>query len=133
MVCRLWTTDYRLLTTKTMKRETLITPPSGTIVTLDELKNHLKITHDYEDAELAIYLQAAEESCQSFTGLQGMTATYARLFDELCTRLVFWDRNPVLEVESVEYMPSGSTTYTTLPTAYWQTDLNASPAAVVIK
>lgn len=116
-----------------MKREKLITPPAGPCVTLDELKNHLKITHDDEDSELAIYLQAAEDSCQSYTGLQAMKATYARFFDEWCTRLVFWDRNPVLEVVSVQYMPSGSTTYTTLATTDYYNDLNAEPAAVVIK
>lgn len=116
-----------------MKRQVLITAPTALPVTLDYLKNQLKLnTGTEEDELLTLYAEAATESCQSYTGLQAMKAEYADYYDAWCKRLEFTDRNPVLTVDSVEYMPSGSTTYSTLPTTDYYTDLNTQPAAIVL-
>lgn len=36
-------------------------PPRVDLVTLQEAKDHLKVTHDFEDADITIKLRAAEE------------------------------------------------------------------------
>lgn len=37
-------------------------------IELDEIKQHLNITHDFDDALLEVYKQAAIEVCQKHTG-----------------------------------------------------------------
>lgn len=55
---------------------TIVTPPSGEPVSVDELKRHLRITESAHDPMLANLITQARIYCEQFTNRQLITATW---------------------------------------------------------
>ena len=55
---------------------TLVTPPIGEPISVDELKKHLRITQSAHDPMLANLITAARAYCEQFTNRQLITATW---------------------------------------------------------
>ncbi len=95
-----------------MHRPVLVTPPATTPVTLQELKQHLRLvagaeTYTTEDGPLQIYLDAAVAHLDGYTGILGrclVTQTWRQDFDGWGRTL----RLPLLAagVSSVKYRDS---------------------------
>lgn len=104
---------------------TLITDP----VTLDEAKQHLRITHSDEDAYIASLLiaayQVAQDFCQCIIPLQTFEGKIDRFPCEI--RL---PRDPVVSVESIKYFDTSGVETTLDPSAY---HLSKSPLKSTIK
>lgn len=95
-----------------MHRPVLVTPPATTPVTLQELKQHLRLvagaeTYTTEDGPLQIYLEAAVAHLDGYTGILGrclVTQTWRQDFDGWGRTL----RLPLLAagISSVKYRDS---------------------------
>lgn len=59
----------------------LIAPPTQPAVTLQQVKNHLRVLHTHEDSLIEVYRAAAIDHVQDYTGLQLGLATYELSFD----------------------------------------------------
>lgn len=59
----------------------LTVPPATLPVTLDTFKAHIKITNNLEDALLTLYLKAAVEFAERYTGRDLITRTYITFRD----------------------------------------------------
>ena len=107
----------------------IITPAYGLPVSLTEFKEHLGIYHTEKDDNLTIMLNAAIAKAESFTGC--VFRTGGEVIEKHCA--VFEDteinRAPVTGVDAVYYFDS-SNSEQTLGTAYWDANVNTTPAAV---
>ena len=54
----------------------LVTPPTGAVITVDDLKPRIGIFHAEKDAALQSYINAAVELAERFTGRQLLSATW---------------------------------------------------------
>lgn len=55
---------------------TLVTPPAADPVSLEEMKLHLRVSHEDEDDLIVDCIQAATGQCEAFTNRQFVTATW---------------------------------------------------------
>lgn len=116
-----------------MTRQKIITPASFEPISLAYAKKALKLPADetVEDDLLAVFIGSANEKAMTLTGIRPVLTTIAEYYEEEWPlNFVFWNNYPILSVESVQYMPSGSTSYSTLATSNYHTDLNRAPAAI---
>jgi uncharacterized phiE125 gp8 family phage protein len=100
-------------------RAIVITPPAP-VVTLDEAKAHLRVTHDLEDDLIHAYVAAATAHIDGPDGWLGRAIGVQTL--EARTD-VFRDAmrlpyGPVIEVQSVKYLDAEGTEITILATEY---------------
>ncbi|MBN2744517.1 MAG: phage head-tail connector protein [Marinilabiliaceae bacterium] len=82
----------------------LITPPSSLPVSLDVIKQHLRITHSQDDALLELYAEAARERWEAQTGFMLMSQTWQYVADDFPSREpVLLHKCPVAAVAAVSY------------------------------
>lgn len=126
----------------------ITSPPDAEPVDLQtELKPHLRVTTDKEDALLGIYLQAARELAESETGLSLVNKGYRQSHDHFPSRHDYTDRgtgywyaapryahkhgdelqeikllrSPLVRVDRIEYVDTSGNLQTLLPTPEtWQ-------------
>ena len=55
----------------------IVTPATTEPVSIEEVKAHLRVTHDEDDDLLAAQIKAAREHIEAFTGLALVAASYA--------------------------------------------------------
>jgi uncharacterized phiE125 gp8 family phage protein len=82
----------------------LVTPPEAEPVTLDELKQQLRIDHDDEDTFLAAKLRAARRHVEGMTGLALARATYEIVLDRFPSAEIHIPRGPLVSVTSITYV-----------------------------
>lgn len=81
----------------------LVTPPEIEPLDLAETKKSLRFTPSTEDALISLYISMARQLFEDQTGLQLITATYARVMDAIPAYGVSLPRRPVQSVVSVGY------------------------------
>ena len=96
-------------------------------MTVADLKTHLRVDHDDEDAIIALYRNAAIAKVENLTNRKLDRVTAEFYFDDWQTVTLPW--SPVASITSITYKTSASST-STLPTSeYWAT-LNSSTPRV---
>lgn len=105
---------------------TLVTPPSGQVVTTADLRSHLRLNTTDEDTLLATYLTVAVDVVQRWTGRQLLTATVKAYFDEWPTVIPL---PPLQSVSAVKYydVDGVETTFTD-----YTLDKTVDPARLII-
>ena len=105
------------------------TAPSAIVLSTEDAKAHLRVTHSSEDAEIAAMVEEATEDIERRTGLVLRPATYT--FQSSVFRPVFHlPHAPVTAISSVKYYPADSGAQTTLATSQYTSQLNTIPATV---
>jgi uncharacterized phiE125 gp8 family phage protein len=99
----------------------VVTPPAELPVAVAELKQHLRVTSDDEDAALEGFLRAATEAVEGL-GLALVTATFEERLGGFptCGRFpaLRTARTPLIAVESIGYWDSAGTQRTLDPAEY---------------
>ncbi|MBS7741483.1 MULTISPECIES: phage head-tail connector protein [Hyphomicrobiales] len=107
---------------KAMDGLTLLTPPSGEVVGIDEIKAHLDIKNDARADLLASLAKAATASLDGIGGLLGRALLPQRWRLDLdcfpCE--IILPLPPIKAVESVSYVPPSGGINATLPTSEYQ-------------
>ena len=110
----------------------LITPPAAEPVSVAEIKAHLRIVDDAEDALLALYITAAREHAEGQMGraLAGQTReTSTDAFPKSgALRLGF---APVVSISSVKYLDEAGAEQTLAPSAYI-VDTRSEPGSIAL-
>lgn len=96
----------------------LVTAPTTRALTLDEVKDHLRIGGTDEDLYLTGLIDVAAEYVQNENGRQLMTATYDVPVSGWWCRTLKLPRAPLQSVTSLKYYNAGGT-LTTLSTSYY--------------
>lgn len=104
-------------------------PPSEEPLTLTQLRNHVRVDGSIFDEDLSSLLKAAVSECENQTGLALMPQTWVWKLDEwpFINKIILFDRNPVLEINSIKYFDSDNTEQT-LDETYYEVDLDSQPA-----
>ena len=87
-----------------------ITPPAVEPVTLADMKQHLRVTHDSEDALITSLVKAAREEVEQATGLAMISQVWRLYLD--CwplSQIVLLQRAPVISVEIITVYNSAGT------------------------
>jgi Phage gp6-like head-tail connector protein len=97
----------------------IVSPPMAEPLSLDEIKRHLKVEHDAEDALIQSYLAAARAHAESYLNRALVVRTVEVYFETwqgvFCRRLPF---APLRAVESVKYIDSAGIEQTLDPAVY---------------
>lgn len=111
----------------------LVTPPATTPVTVAELKAHLRIEADTEDAVLEAYLAAAVAYLDGWRGVLGialMSQVWELVLDAFPAAEVQIPLTPVLSIGSVEY-DNEDGDQITLAAEEYQLDAASRPAWLI--
>jgi uncharacterized phiE125 gp8 family phage protein len=73
------------------------------IVTLDEVKRHLRVEHNEEDAYITTLIKVATEYCENFTGRFIKQKTVEVILDTFPSKVLKLPITPILEVNKVYY------------------------------
>lgn len=94
----------------------VITAPQVTPVTLEEVKAHLKVSGNAEDALLAIYIQAATYAAEAYTNIKFIDTEIEEVFQNFfeCTYLRF----PSKQIVSIKYDADDDTEKTVSTSVY---------------
>lgn len=118
-----------------MTNVAVTTPPSTEPMSLSEAKLFLKVESSVtdDDALITSLIKAAREYCENWEGRKYITQTLTYYQDRFSDRIVL-PYAPVSAVTSVNYVASGSgqSTYTTLDSAYYKTNLSETPASITL-
>lgn len=97
--------------------------PEKEAVSLDAVKDHLRITHTHEDATILGYLRSAERLAEHQTGRSLIRRTHELYLDAFpCERYIELPKPPLISVNSVQYQDDAGT---------WQTMTSADYIAVL--
>ncbi|SHK48883.1 head-tail connector protein [Paramaledivibacter caminithermalis] len=73
------------------------------IVTLDEVKGHLRVEHTDEDAYITYLIKVATEYCENFTGRYIKQKTVEVILDTFPSKVLKLPITPILEINKVYY------------------------------
>jgi uncharacterized phiE125 gp8 family phage protein len=108
-------------------------PPAAPPITLDVVRQHLRIDNTDEDSLLRLMIDAAARHVQEYQWSQLCTATFQQNEDRFggWTSRIQLRRNPVISGSvSIIYMDTGGSLQTLLSTLY-RVDTNSKPARLV--
>jgi uncharacterized phiE125 gp8 family phage protein len=105
----------------------ITTAPAGMPFDFDEIKEHIRVDHEIEDAVLKTYILAAIDYVEKFTWRKLRPTTYTGYADS-------WDTfniqlHPVTSITSVKYYDAANSLQTMSASDY-QTDLISIPASI---
>lgn len=107
--------------------------PTSEPVSLVEVKQHLRVTHNSEDALLLLYMQAAREHIERTTRRQLLTATYVLGLDAFPSCDTFrLPRAPIQSVTSIAYLDTAGVSQT-LATSVYGVNTRCEPGQVFLK
>ncbi|ADK13442.1 head-tail connector protein [Clostridium ljungdahlii] len=91
----------------------IITPPAVEPITLEEAKQHLRVTGSDDDIILLSMIRQAREFCEDFQNRKYITQTLEMVLDSFPNDnyISFKNCSPVQSVESVKYYDSGGREY----------------------
>jgi uncharacterized phiE125 gp8 family phage protein len=109
-----------------------LTFPTTTIITLDEAKDHLRVTTTDEEELIMDCIRSATDFIEKYTDTLLLSRTYCAYYDSLETYKVIelW-KYPITSISSVKYLNT-SGVETTLDAANYSTDITDSPARILI-
>ena len=84
----------------------LLSPPSAEPVTLSEVKDHLRITHDDEDALITGILVSASRSVEARGGLALTPQSWRLTLDAVPEETITLPLHPVTSIDSVSVLDS---------------------------
>lgn len=108
------------------------TPPTDEPVSIDELKQHARITGADTDLLLESFLMTAREAAESYMNRGLMTQSVTLLLDGFANIIPLPFAAPLQSVTSVKYYDENGTQQT-LATTYYDTDTTSRPGRVVLK
>lgn len=108
----------------------LITPPAVEPISLTEAKAHLRVDHNDEDTTIAIYLAAARNDCERWTGRVFVTQTWELVLDEFPEDEIQIPNPPLQSIVSIKYDDSAGVEQT-LATSEYTADTVSEPGWVV--
>lgn len=104
--------------------------PTQTPVSLDEVKDKLRIAGNEFDSQLEVLLEAATDYCQEYQWAQFCTATFVERFDGFPQYLRL-QRSPVQSVTSVVYVDTSGNSQTLTANTDYTVDIYSKPARIV--
>ena len=108
----------------------LITPPIVEPVTLQQLKDHLRITHDDEDTILETYLKAARMYAETTLCWRAFIEQELELVKDSFSRQIKLPRPPLQSVTSITYTDKDGATET-VDAADYIVDTDSEPPRIV--
>lgn len=109
-----------------------LTYPTSTIISLQEAKDHLRVTGTDEDSLIMDCVKAATNHIESYTNQIFQSVTFCAYYDYLepykC--LEIW-KYPISAISSIKYLNT-SGVETTLDNTTYSTDLTDSPARIYL-
>lgn len=110
-----------------------LTYPTTTIISLQEAKDHLRVTSEDEDAVINDCIKSATNFVEQYTAQYLLPRTFVAYFDEseivTYKTINIW-RYPITAITSVKYIDTNGTEQT-LATSYYTSDITDSPARVI--
>jgi len=108
----------------------LVTAPVLLPVTLDRLKQHLRITHSEEDDLLTAYLKAAVGIVEQLTWRALLTQTLRMTLDDFptCNGAIYLPRPRAQSITSIEYLDTNGDEQEWID---YRLDTNGEPARIV--
>ena len=98
------------------------------IITLADIKSHLRITHDLEDGLLTGIRAAAINYVQNYANVQlGSVTAYGYMPAFVASYIPI---GPVTAISAVEYETDNDGTLQTMPSADWHVDTRTRPARI---
>lgn len=114
-----------------MKLE-LITPPATLPVSLDSVKNYLRVLDDHQDSEIELMIKTAIKRAEDITNRQlGGVATF-RLYLDCFPASIHLPKAPLRSVKRVAYKTLDNTEME-LEADEWWVDDKATPATICFK
>ncbi len=80
----------------------LVEEPEVQIVTTDEMKKHMRMEYDSEDALITSYIKSAQELLEIDLGRSLAEQTFELYFDSF-PETIFLRRPPVIQIEEIKY------------------------------
>lgn len=90
----------------------LVTAATAQPVSIADVKDHVRITHDDQDARLDGYIKAATRYIENISDRQLMTATWRLSLDDFPTWELVLPKPPLQSVSSVQYVDGDGATQT---------------------
>lgn len=109
-----------------MGSSTLVTPPTGLPVSVEDLKAHTRIDHATEDPQLTQLVKAATTWVEQKTRRALLTQTWDIRLDYF-PRLVELPWTPLQTVDTVEYIDDTGATATLTEGTHYQVDQYSAP------
>jgi len=115
-----------------MLKTKLITAPILTAVTLDEMKDHLRVTGADEDGVIVAKMKAATAYIENYTGMRLMTQTWDWYMDEFptLTDIIFVPYAPLQSVTHLKYYNSSDVLTTLSATTDYRVDVYGIPGRI---
>lgn len=109
----------------------IVTPPTGRVVSLQEVKDFLRIDGEESDSEIARLITVATERAQNLTRRQLLTAT-RKIFFECwpAEGTIYLPWAPLQSVTAVTYLDTAELTQTFSSTKY-RVDIDAEPGRLM--
>ncbi|WP_339862202.1 head-tail connector protein [Paremcibacter congregatus] len=86
----------------------LVTAPVGLPAQVDELRDHLKISHMDEDGVLTTYLQAATAACECYLGRKLLAQQWRLTLNDWGDGIVTLPLSPILSVDEAKVWRAGA-------------------------
>lgn len=109
-------------------------PPADTVlISLSDAKDQLRVEHDFEDAEIQSYIDAAIAEAESYLGTVILKRNIVFGLENWTERFDF-PLGPIGQIDSLTYLKATNTNYTTAPTDQYKV-YNFGPAKsqIIIK
>lgn len=107
----------------------LITDSQGPAISLEDVKDHLRITEDDRDSDLLLLIYAAENHIENYLGRSLINKGY-RLKLDCFKQTIEIPKPPLVSVESIKYIDSDGNQQTVTASDYI-VDADATPGRVV--
>lgn len=105
--------------------------PTATIISLQDAKDHLRVTSTAEDSLITDCIKSATEFVERYTGHKFQSCTYTAYLDldEMATYtpMEIWECYPITAITSVQYLDTAGATQT-LSSSNYSTDVIECPA-----
>lgn len=109
-------------------------PPAVEPFTTEEVKQHLRITHNDEDGYINTLITVARQKVENEVHRALITQTIVATFDEFPDGyLIELERPPLITVTSLKYKQSSDGVLTTLVASNYDVDVASSPGRIVLK
>lgn len=105
------------------------TPGAVEPVTLAELKGHMRIDGDEDNAQITIYNAAARGTVERYLNRQLITATFQYTLEQFPRGEFILPRPPLISVDTIQYVDTAGDTQTWASGNY-QVDTNQEPGRV---
>lgn len=110
----------------------VVTGPTGLLISLDEARDHLHLDHEDDDLWLMGAIQAVTARAEALLGRALQTQTLEAAWDAWPGRMVVLPMPPLVSVTSVKYYDEAGTE-ATVASADYLVDARSTPGRVLLK